>query len=71
MRETLKQMLSAEVDAALEQRPDLQVVELADGARDNWSYLRQLAPQAASSYEVGPLFMLPSSSRQRRRLRRE
>ena len=46
---TLKQMLSAEVDAALSQRPDLEVVKLADGARDNWSYLDELAPQAASS----------------------
>ena len=32
---TLKQMLSAEVDAALAQRPDLEVVKLADGAHDN------------------------------------
>ena len=32
---TLKQMLSAELEAALEQRPDLRLVKLADGARDN------------------------------------
>ena len=48
---TLKEMLRAEVEAALEQRPDLRVVKLADGARDNWSFLGQLAPQACSSEE--------------------
>ena len=46
---TLKQMLRAEVDAALSQRPDLEVIKLADGARDNWSFLDELAPQAAGS----------------------
>ena len=55
-KETLKGMLSAEVDAALEQRPDLTVVKLADGARDNWSYLGQLAPQAESSDELVDFF---------------
>ena len=49
---TLKQMLSAEVKAALEQRPDLRLVKLADGARDNWSYLGELAPQAEGSDEL-------------------
>ena len=53
---TLKQMLSAEVDAALSQRPDLEVVKLADGARDNWSYLDELAPQAASSVTLVDFF---------------
>ena len=43
---TLKQMLSADVDAALAQRPDLEVVKLADGAHDNWSY--RAAETAAS-----------------------
>jgi hypothetical protein len=36
---TLKAMLRAELIAALEQRPDLQVVKVADGAKDNWTYL--------------------------------
>jgi len=53
---TLKQMLSAEVDAALSQRPELEVVKLADGARDNWSYLDDLAPQAASSVRLVDFF---------------
>lgn len=37
---TLKQMLTEELLHVMEQRPDLQVVKLADGARDNWRYLR-------------------------------
>ena len=49
-------MLSAEVEAALQQRPDLRVVKLADAARDNWSFLGQLAPQAASSKELVDFF---------------
>ena len=53
---TLKQMLSAAVNAALAQRPDLELVKLADGAHDNWSYLGQLAPQAARSTEVVDFF---------------
>ena len=53
---TLKQMLSAEVNAALEQRPDLRLVKLADGAHDNWSYLGELAPQADSSTELVDFF---------------
>ena len=35
----LKNPLSAELEAALGRRPDLHVVKVADGARDNWSYL--------------------------------
>ena len=53
---TLKEMLSTEVEAALEQRPDLRVVKLADAARDNWSFLGHLAPQAASSEELVDFF---------------
>ena len=36
---TLKAMLTAELAAAQAQRPLLQVVKLADGAKDNWTYL--------------------------------
>lgn len=39
---TLKEMLSAEVSAALEERPDLKLVKLADGAKDNWTYFATL-----------------------------
>ena len=42
---TLKSMLSAEVNAALAQRPDLTVVKIADGAKDNWTYLAKLSPE--------------------------
>ena len=45
---TLKTMLSAELDAALGRRPDLCVVKVADGARDNWSYLDALTPEGTS-----------------------
>ena len=53
---TLKETLSAEVEAALEQRPDLRLVKLADGAHDNWSYLGELAPQAEGSTELVDFF---------------
>ena len=42
---TLKTMLTAEVESALRQRPQLTVVKVADGARDNWSYLDELVPE--------------------------
>lgn len=41
---TLKSSLSAEVQAALAQRPTLTLVKIADGAKDNWTYLGTLAP---------------------------
>lgn len=41
---TLKQQLTAEVMGALIQRPDLQVVQVADGAPDNWQYLGETLP---------------------------
>jgi len=42
---TLKEMLAAEVNAALAQRPELQLVKLADGPKDNWSYLSTELPE--------------------------
>jgi len=36
---SLKSMLAEELKAVLRQRPDLELVKLADGARDNWTYL--------------------------------
>src|SRR5918912_168563 len=41
---TLKRQLTAEVMEALIQRPDLQVVKVADGAPDKWSYLGETLP---------------------------
>ena len=37
---TLKAMLSSELGRAFAQRPDLTLVAVADGAKDNWSYLQ-------------------------------
>ena len=42
---TLKDTLSQEIAAVLGQRPDLTLVKLADGAKDNWSYLATALPQ--------------------------
>ncbi len=39
---TLKAMLAAELKAVLADRPDLVVVGVADGAKDNWTYLGAL-----------------------------
>jgi len=41
---TLKTMVAAEVEAVLGQRPDLTVVKLADGAKDNWTFLTGALP---------------------------
>jgi hypothetical protein len=43
-KETLKEMLAADLQHVLEQRPDLALVKLADGARDNWEYLSEDLP---------------------------
>ena len=42
---TLKSTLAAEVHAALVQRPTLTVVKVADGAPDNWTFLKTLTPE--------------------------
>ncbi len=39
---TLKAILTAELMSVLAQRPDLTVVRLADGAKDNWTFLDAL-----------------------------
>ena len=41
---TVKTMLAAEVAAVLRQRPQLRVVKLADGAKDNWTFLSDELP---------------------------
>lgn len=41
---TLKTMLAEELSAVLHQRPDLRLVKLADGAKDNWRYLSEALP---------------------------
>ena len=42
---TLKKMLLDEVLDVLAQRPDLTLVKVADGARDNWTYLSEILPR--------------------------
>ena len=41
---TLNTMVAAEVEAVLAKRPDLTVVKLADGAKDNWTFLTRALP---------------------------
>jgi len=52
---TLKDALSKELDAVLEQRPDLRVVKIADGPKDNWTYLAEL-PNGKKGEEVLDFF---------------
>ncbi len=40
---TLKAMLTAEISAVLKRKPELKLVKVADGARDNWDYLSSTA----------------------------
>ncbi len=42
---TLKTTLSADVEAVLAKRPELRLVKLADGAKDNWTYLSEELPE--------------------------
>ena len=42
---TLKTMVAAEVEAVLAKRPDLTLVKLADGTKDNWTFLARALPE--------------------------
>ena len=42
---TLKTIVAAEVEAVLAQRPNLTVVKVADGAKDNWTFLTGTLPE--------------------------
>jgi hypothetical protein len=44
-KKTLKTILAQEVTAVLDQRPDLILVKLADGAKDNWTFLHSALPE--------------------------
>jgi len=46
-KEALKAMLAEELSASLAQRPDLVVVGVADGAKDNWTYLDEVLPSGS------------------------
>lgn len=41
---TLKSQLTAEIQSVLAQRPALKLVKVADGAKDNWTYLSDMLP---------------------------
>jgi len=43
-KEALKESLSQELAHVLNQKPKLELVKLADGARDNWTYLSKRLP---------------------------
>jgi hypothetical protein len=43
-KRTLKRQLVAEVENAFRQQPDLRLVKVADGARDNWEFLSKDLP---------------------------
>ena len=45
---TTKAFLKAEIDHALSLRPDLQLVKVADGAKDNWTFLDSELPAGLS-----------------------
>ena len=42
---TLKTMVAAEVEAVLGKRLDLALVKIADGAKDNWTFLGEVLPE--------------------------
>lgn len=46
-KKTLKDTLEDELVHVLDQRPDLEVVGLADGARDNWTWLDRVLPDGS------------------------
>jgi len=47
-KKTLKSMLTDELSWAKAQRPDLKVIRLADGAKDNWTFLEALPVEGPS-----------------------
>jgi hypothetical protein len=47
-KQTLKRQLQAEMAHILNQKPGLKVVAIADGARDNWTFLDRAFPNATA-----------------------
>jgi len=47
-KQTLKRQLQAEMAHILNQKPDLKVVAIADGAKDNWRFLDHAFPNATA-----------------------
>ncbi len=44
-KKTLKNQLTQALEYVLTQRPSLEVIKVADGAKDNWTYLEDTLPQ--------------------------
>lgn len=44
-KKTLKEQLSMHFDLIREKRPDLEIIKIADGARDNWTFLDGALPR--------------------------
>jgi len=51
---SLKTMLTQEIETVLSQRSDLRLVKLADGARDNWTYLSAALPPGVEFIDFYP-----------------
>jgi hypothetical protein len=47
-KKSLKRQLQAEVEHILKQQPDLRLVAIADGAKDNWTFLDRAFPNATA-----------------------
>jgi hypothetical protein len=47
-KKSLKRQLQAEVEHVLKQNPDLHLVAIADGAKDNWTFLDRAFPNATA-----------------------
>ena len=47
-KQTLKASLTQDIEFALSQRPDLQLLKIADGAKDNWTFLDDKLPEGKS-----------------------
>jgi hypothetical protein len=47
-KETLKNQLSLELEKIFGKNPDLNLIKIADGAKDNWNYLDKTLPIGAS-----------------------
>ena len=44
-KKTLKHQLTQALESVLARRPALEVIKIADGAKDNWTYLEETLPQ--------------------------
>ena len=56
---TLKVTLSKEVNSCLAERPDLKVVKVADGAKDNWTFLSGELPDGEEVIDFLPCRRAP------------